>query len=159
MRMVLSLWSKSHSAYRELLESNLLILLSESTLKINKGYCPKKYSNFYDDFIKNKTKSIGYDNKKVIDYLMCDEMNLKNIKCLNCQKKMAGFTCGSNSLDLKSELRQFLKVMMRNLIILILKKKFVKQLYMSISQNFTQYIMKLERLNYSITQNHYLEMN
>ena len=33
MRMALSLWSKANSAYRELLESILLILPSESTLK------------------------------------------------------------------------------------------------------------------------------
>ena len=35
MRMALSLWNKSNTAYRELFESNLLILPSESTLKIN----------------------------------------------------------------------------------------------------------------------------
>ena len=35
VRMAFSLWSKSNSAYRELLESNLLILPSESTLKRN----------------------------------------------------------------------------------------------------------------------------
>ena len=53
MRMALSLWSKSNSAYRELLESNILILPSESTLKkkrqklsVHEGYSPKIYSTF-----------------------------------------------------------------------------------------------------------------
>ena len=74
---------------------------------------------------------------------MCDEMKLKDDIFWKCQsKKMVAFTCGGNSLDFKSELRQFLKDMMRNLITSIKKKKFIKQLHMSISGYFAQYIMK-----------------
>ena len=58
MRMALSLWNKSNTAYRELFESNLLILPSESTLKnkcqklsVHEGYCSKICSTFYDEFI------------------------------------------------------------------------------------------------------------
>ena len=41
---------------------------------------------------------------------MRDEMKLKDNIFWNCQSnKMVGFTCGCNSLDLKSELIQFLK--------------------------------------------------
>ena len=65
MRMALSLWSKSNSTYRELLESNLLILPSESILKkkrqklsVHEGYCPNIYSTFYDEFVKTKTNPL-----------------------------------------------------------------------------------------------------
>ena len=118
MRMALSLWSKSNSAYRELLESSLLILPSESTLKENRnnlsvheGYCPKKYSTFYDEFVNKKTNSsIGLNDDKVHGHVMCDEMKLKDGILFNCQSNgMVGFTCSGNSLDLKSELRQFFK--------------------------------------------------
>lgn len=78
MRMTLLLWGKYDSMHRELFSSNLLILRSESTLKtkcqtlsVHEGYCPNNYSIFYDKFIKNKLKSIGYDNENVISQLMC----------------------------------------------------------------------------------------
>ena len=64
---------------------------------------------------------------------------------------MVGFTCDGNSLNLKSELRQFFKDDK--------KKKFIKQLHVSISGDFVQHVMKQERLNSSITQDNYLEMN
>ena len=73
MPTALSLYCKSSSAYRECVESNLLILLSEvtrktkrQTLSVYEGYCSNIYSIFYDGFIKNKTKSIDHDNEKVI---------------------------------------------------------------------------------------------
>ena len=74
-RIALSLWSKSNSVYRELLESNLLILPSKSTLKkkhqklnVHEGYCPNIYSTFYDVFVKKTNSPIGLNNEKVIGY-------------------------------------------------------------------------------------------
>ena len=100
--MALSLWSKSNSAYRKLLESSLLILPSESTLKkkrkqlsVHDGYCSKHYPTFYDEFVNKQTNSsIGLNDDKVHGHGIL----------FNCQSNgMVGFTCSGNSFDLKSE--------------------------------------------------------
>ena len=72
---------------------------------------------------------------------------------------MVGFTCGGNSFDLKSELRQFFKGDDEKTDNINSEKKLIKELHMSISGYFAQYIMKQERLNSSINQDHYLEIN
>ena len=112
MRIALSTWQRSTSAYNNLLKSKLMILPSIRELqklkganKIDEGFNTNTYTNFLDE-ISHKPKK----HQKLRGHLVVDEMKLKGgVYMRTSDNKIIAFSNSYDAFRLKGEIAALIK--------------------------------------------------
>ena len=115
MRMALSVWQRSRSAYEQMQQSNSFMFPTARQLarakkknSLHQGLNPKLYSRLYDEFV---TRSTG----QIVGHVMVDEMQLKSgIYFHSKSHVVTGFATDGGGISIDKEIMDFLKLLKKN---------------------------------------------